>query len=254
MHVEADTAASALATTWEHLIAGVSGGWIRREAGLFAAVTGVAVPTLNGVWAESVDPDERLVGDLLDQVAATGLPYCLELRPEGSEHAARHAIDRGLVPGEKIPLMVLENADRLEAAQQVEGLAIRQLAPEEAALHATIAARGFEAPEEPFVQLMTPEALSRPGVRCYVGETDDNVVTTGFGVTLGPFVGIFNIATPSEWRGRGFGAAVTARAAADGLEAGARWSYLQSSKAGYEVYVRLGYATLEVWDCWVTVS
>ena len=146
--------------------------------------------------------------------------------------------------------MVLTENSRLNDAQEVRNLQIRQLAPEEALLHARIAARGFEAPEEPFVQLMTPAVLRQPGVRCYVGEIDGNPVTTGLGVTLGTSVGIFDIATPPEHRGKGLAAAVTARAVTDGLNNGARWSYLQSSSAGYEIYRRLGFLTLERWDCW----
>ena len=94
--------------------------------------------------------------------------------------------------------------------------------------------------------------IARPGLRCYVGESDGEVVTTGLGATRGSSVGIFNIATPPEHRGRGFGAAITARAVSDGFADGARWSYLQSSLAGYDIYTRLGFATVERWDCWVT--
>jgi hypothetical protein len=50
---------------------------------------------------------------------------------------------------------------------------------------------------------------------------------------------------PPEHRGRRFGAAVTLRAVADGLIGRAQWSFLQSSTAGYGVYSRLGYSTVE---------
>lgn len=133
-------------------------------------------------------------------------------------------------------------------------LRVRQLEPEEASLHALVAAGGFEAPEEPFLQLMTADVLRRPGVRCYLGEVDEVPVTTGLGVTVGESVGIFNTATPPQYRGHGFGAAVTARAVADGLHSGARWSFLQSSPAGYGVYTRLGYSTAELWDLWAGTS
>ena len=148
--------------------------------------------------------------------------------------------------------MLLEDGSRLEAAQQVVGLAIRQLSADEAGLHAAVAARGFEAPEELFTQLMTSSVLGRPGLRCYVGEFDGEPVTTGLGAALGPSVGVFNIATPVEHRGHGFGAAITARAVSDGFADGAKWSFLESSVAGYNVYTRLGFATVERWDCWVT--
>jgi predicted GNAT family acetyltransferase len=76
------------------------------------------------------------------------------------------------------------------------------------------------------------------------------VVTTGLGVTIDTSVGIFNIATPPEFRRRGYGAAVTARAITDGLEAGATWAWLQSSAIGLRVYEALGFRTSEEWTCW----
>jgi hypothetical protein len=92
--------------------------------------------------------------------------------------------------------MVMEDSAMLGRAQRVAGLEIRQLRPEEAQLHASVAAAGFEAPARPFLQLITPEVLRLPGVRCYLGEASGHPVTTGIGVTLGAFVGIFNFAAP----------------------------------------------------------
>jgi hypothetical protein len=250
MVADSDNAASALASAWEHLVAAIPVGWTRRESGVIAAVTGVPLATLNGVWPERLKLDEVAVSALLDEIANSGLPYCVQLRPDNNRRLASMADRRGMNREDQVPLMVLTDDSRLNDAQQVKNLQIRQVAPEEALLHARIAARGFEAPEEPFLQLMTPAVLRQPGVRCYVGEIDRNPVTTGLGVTLGTSVGIFNIATPPGYRGKGFGAAVTARAVTDGLNNGARWSYLQSSSAGYEIYKRLGFLTLERWDCW----
>jgi hypothetical protein len=153
---------------------------------------------------------------------------------------------------EDVPLMVMGDPAVLERALHVDGLEIRQLHPEEAQLHAGVAAAGFEVPEEPFRPLVTPEVLRLPGVRCYLGEVSGRPVTTGIGITLAAFVGIFNIATPPADRRRGYGAAVTARAVTDGLAAGARWSWLQSSVAGYPVYERLGFRTVESWQSWLS--
>jgi ribosomal protein S18 acetylase RimI-like enzyme len=159
-----------------------------------------------------------------------------------------------MVRSAPVPLMVLDDPEALRAAQQVPGLRLRQLAPEEAPIHARVGAAGFEAPEELVVALMTPTVLRLPGTRCYLGEADAGLVTTGLGLTIGDSVAILNIATPPEHRGRGYGAAVTARAVSDGLNDGAQWSFLQSSAAGYGVYGRLGFVTVELWDCWFSVG
>jgi ribosomal protein S18 acetylase RimI-like enzyme len=115
-----------------------------------------------------------------------------------------------------------------------------------------VAAAGFEVPVEVFLKLTSPALLATPGVRCYVGEAGGQPVTTGLAVRLGSYVAIFNIGTPPEYRRRGYGAAVTARAVADGMATGARWAWLQASASGYKVYERLGFQKVETWPCWVS--
>jgi len=215
-------------------------------------VTGVPVPPLNWVLAHRVDADAQDVEELLHEVAATGLPHCLQFRPGATDHLAALAVRRRMVWEEDIPLMALEDTGHLEAAQAVHGLTIRELAPTEAELHSRVAASGFEAPVEMFLQLMTPAVLAMPGATCYLGEVDGQAVTTGFSIRLGSYVAIFNIATPPDQRRRGYGAAVTARAVADGMAAGAKWSWLQASAAGYPTYKRLGYHNVESWPCWIS--
>lgn len=248
--VDAAVAARAFVESWLHLASSNPGGWIRAKGAGLAGVTGVAVASLNGVWVQTNDADLEDISDLLDEVAATGLPHCLQLRPGAVGRLSELAAKRGMTFSEDIPLMALESAGQLDAAQAVSGLVIRELSPDEAPLHARVAAAGFEVPSEVLLRLMTSEVLAAPGVRCYVGEAGGQPVTTGLGVTLGSSVGIFNIATPPEHRRRGYGAAVTARAVADGFAAGARWSALQSSTDGFTVYERLGFRTLEAWSCW----
>lgn len=252
MAIDADTAASALAKTWQHLLAAVPGGWGVHDGGAVAVVTGVPMPALNGVWVDRVNLEPPLVAALLDRVADTGLPHCLQARPGAGPVVAELAVVRGMHRDEDAPLMVMEDPAMLGRAQRVAGLEVRQLRPEEARLHAGVAAAGFEAPAAQFRQLITPGVLRLPGVRCYLGEASGHPVTTGIGVTLGAFVGIFNVATPPADRRHGYGAAVTARAVSDGLAAGATWSWLQSSASGYRVYERLGFRAVESWQCWLS--
>ena len=110
-------------------------------------------------------------------------------------------------------------------------------------MHAQVAAAAFGGPEEMF--LPNPDLMWLDGLRCYAGEADGRPVTTALSVTTGEFSGIFNVATEPAYQGHGFGAAVTARALADGVIAGAAWSWLHSTKEGYLVYRSLGFRTLE---------
>ncbi|HSZ40661.1 MAG TPA: GNAT family N-acetyltransferase [Trebonia sp.] len=258
MTIDADTAAAAMTQTWEHLLrADPDRGWSVRQDGVFAMVVGVNMPVLNGVWSVRADPDPGILERLLDRVAGSGLAHCLQLRPGVSPALAGLAAARGMSEGPE-PLMVLADPARLDAAKRAAaqgavGLEIRQLDPDEAAAHVAVAATGFGAPEELFAEVMTPALLGAPGVRCYVGEAGGRPVTTGIGLTLGPFTGVFNVATVPAGRRRGYGAALTARAVSDGLAAGASWSWLQASPDGYGVYERLGFRTVETWRVWVRV-
>ena len=247
---KANMASAALARTWQHLARALPGAWEARDGGAVAWVTGVGVPAFNGVWTERADADPGAVAGLLDRVRATGLPHCLQLRPGASPALAGLAAARAMSLDEEIPLMVMEDPAGVTGARRLAGLVLRELSPEQVGLHTRVAAAGFEAPEEPFVQLMTADVLRLPGVRCYLGETGGQAVTTGLGVTLGDFTGVFNIATPPADRRRGYGAALTARVVADGLAAGAKWAWLQSSPSGYATYTRLGFETVETWKCW----
>jgi hypothetical protein len=255
MPITPDVPAAALLQTWQHLLAGIPDGWTQTGPGALAAVSGVALPTLNGVWVDSLDIDTVVVDNLLDRVAATGLPHCLQVRPVGDDQVNDLTTARGMTRDARaIPLMTLEDFGQLGVAQEAGEMVIRELEPVDAHLHARLAAVGFEAPVEAFLQLMTPSVLAVPGVRCYLGEVGNQPVTTGLGVTLGTFVGIFNIATPAAHRRRGYGAAVTARAVSDGLAAGATWAWLQSSEPGYPIYKRLGFRTAEAWSCWLSTT
>jgi len=228
-------------------------GWTVREGGAVAAVTGVPVAMLNGVSAERADADPATVARLLDQVAETGLPHSLQLRPGASPALAGLAQARGMIQDRDSPLMVLPDPARRGPAQHLDRLKIRELSPGETEPHVVVAAAGFEAPEEIIRQLITP-LRNDPGIRFYVGEADGRPVTTGMGVTIGNFVGVFNITTVPGDRGHGYGAAITARVVSGGYAAGASWSWLQSSPAGYHVYERLGYRTIESWQVWVSES
>lgn len=249
--VEGDQAARALTEALEHFVAALPDGWASREAGAVAVVTMAPAPTLNGVWVDGGDASPECVASTLDRVAATSVPYCLQIRPGCGPPLSELAARRGMTGAEELPLMVLEDASLIED-DVPEELSIRVLAPDDARHHATVAAAGFEVPEELFLRLITPDVLRADGVRCYLGEVDGEPVTTGIGAHLGESVGVFNIATAPAHRRHGYGAAVTARAVRDAASADARWAWLQSSPAGYPVYERLGFRTVESWQCWVS--
>ena len=257
MRPDADELAGASIRAWELLVRALPGAWACRAGGVLGVMTGVALAGFNGVRGEARAVDVSAVGRLLGAVRDAGVPYCLQLRagwPSGIDDIARaHGLVR--VAGE--PLMVLGDGSRLETGSRlgdflhVDGLSVRRLEPEEAGLHARVAAGGqVVGREAPYRAVSSPGVLATAGIRCYVGEVHGAPVTTAMSVTTGDYVGIFSVATLPEHRRRGYGAAVTARAVGDAFEAGAQWAWLSASDAGYHVYESIGFVTIERLDFW----
>jgi GNAT superfamily N-acetyltransferase len=193
------------------------------------------------------------VASLLDQVSATGLLHCLQVRPGATEELARLAEKRGLILDEGLPLMVIDNSIEISSDPCVDGLDIRPIQPSERDLLAQVAAGGFESPAEAFHDLVA-KAFQLDGMRGYLGYFDGKAVGTAMGLTVADFVAVFTVSTRRAWRGRGIGAALTARAVLDGYTSGSTWSWLQSSSMGHNLYRSLGFVDLEEWTCWVAGS
>jgi ribosomal protein S18 acetylase RimI-like enzyme len=246
--------ANCLVDCFAGFLGGNEGCWVRREGGLLAIVSGIPLAMCNGIWAQDEFPSVEIFRELLDHVISSGLAFSVQLRPGADPEILALVAARGLVQGKPIPLMVLNDPSALVSAQDQSELVLRALDHDEIDTHITLVADTFGIPHDIASQFMTEEFCQRPEVTCYVGELDSVVVTTGLGMVTGNSVGIFNIATPPEYRGRGYGAAVTARAAADGFAQGADVAWLQASPMGFPVYERLGFVTPEYWDSWLSAS
>lgn len=225
------------------------GQWLRMVPGAFGMVTGVQLPTLNGLWLHGeADPAE--LSRLLSDVADAGFPYCVQAVPECVECGMAIAGSRRLERGPDIPLMTCATPPPEIVAR---GLVIRELTPDVFDLRSNIAAAAFEVPAS-VMQQATSVISQLPGYRMFLGEVDGVAVTTAVAITSGESVGVFDVATPAEHRGHGYGAAITAHAIRVGFDAGARWAWLQSSPEGFGVYERLGFRTVERWALWVGLS
>jgi N-acetylglutamate synthase len=244
MIADGDRLHSALCAAWERLCSTVEdASFERRDSYIWTVFPSVPVPQFNGVWPLD-DASAPALEGALGEVADLGLPYSVQVRAGRTPAVEREAERLGLVVETEMPGMLVE-ADGLhdEDAADVE-LMCAQTA-DSLAQALALAAESFGAPPELFAPLYAPEIAQVEGLAIYVGRVEDVAVTTGVGFTLSDAVGVFTIATPAAHRGRGYGAAVTARAARDGFAAGGRFAYLQSSALGYSVYRRLGFRDAE---------
>ena len=69
-------------------------------------------------------------------------------------------------------------------------------------------------------------------------------VVSGLGWRSGRTIGVYSIATVESARRRGYGAAMTARVVADGVDAGCDVAALQASEMGRPIYERQGFRTV----------
>jgi Acetyltransferase (GNAT) domain len=100
------------------------------------------------------------------------------------------------------------------------------------------------------LDLPTPIRPSSPEMTCYVGFVGGNPVATAVLYTHRRLAGIYAVATVNQARRRGYGRALTQRAAEDGFHAGCPLSFLQASEMGRPVYLAMGYRWQFDRVCW----
>lgn len=249
-----EATAAAVVDLFRRLGIRVPGGWVREQPGVLAVVSGVPFPTMNGVWVHGAEASPAHVADLLREVAARAVPYCLQARP-GCAEAARVAVaEHALEAQQSVPLMAVEDLSALTGDPVAGELEVREATAAERDTHVEVAAAGFECPVPLYEQMMRATDVI-PDQKCWLGFVDEVAVTTALTIpTADGSVGVFNVATPPQRRGHGYGAAITAAATRAALAEGARWVWLQSSPPGLGVYRRVGFRVLEEWPFWTSAD
>lgn len=248
-HELADDAAVALCEAFRDLFADSPLARLEQRDGLLLMWSGVPAPPFNGVMAHTSAPGTDTVLRAVDEFAGGELPWNVQLRPGYPAELDDALADRGLVVTGEIPLMVLTDASRLPATGD---LALRK-----AVNYADVTSllelleAGFGMPPELSRTFFPVAGLIAGTASSWLLATDDGDVSTACGFLQDGAVGIFNVATPEQHRRRGYGAVATAHAVRAGLDAGARWSYLQASPMGFPVYERMGFVTVERWRQWM---
>jgi ribosomal protein S18 acetylase RimI-like enzyme len=210
---------------------------------------GIPIPPLNTVIGARFAPqiaDGRIEG-VLGWFAERKMPVVWWVGPDDEPRdLGRRLIEHGLVRDdeERIPGMVAQLEDLLVETPPA-GVIVERVIDEPTFRSAcAIVAEGFGAPPE------FGEALAKMAIigfaddvppRTYLARLDGRPVATALGVRAGEVLGIFNVATLPDARGRGLGRAVTVAAMHDGVAEGCRVGVLQSSEMGHRVYERLGF-------------
>jgi ribosomal protein S18 acetylase RimI-like enzyme len=217
----------------------------RREGYDFLLFPAVPIPQFNGIWPLD-DTAVPTLATALEEIEQLGLPASVQVRRGRTPRVEEEAKRLGLTAEEPIPGMVVR-ADEL-AAPEVDDLEVVRVETADGLAQAlAVAATGFGAPPDLFAPIYMLEVAALDGIAYYLGRVDGRDVSTSTGYTLGDTVGIFNVATPPEHRGRGYGAALTAQAALAGFANGVELAWLGSSAMGLSVYRRLGFREVETY-------
>ncbi len=225
------------------------GGSYHERDGVARARTMLPAAPFNGVWGVTTDVDPAEVLDAVDEFAAGDLPWNLQLRPGYPSALDDELGRRGLTVTAEIPFMVLPDPEPLAAVVAASAASFRRVETF-ADLDSTMSLleRGFGMPST-LLREMFPMRLLFMASTWIAADGED--VATGLGLISDGWCAVFNVATPDEHRGRGFGSAVTAQTVEAARADGARGAHLQSSPMGLRVYEKLGFVTVERWRQWM---
>lgn len=220
--------------------------------------TGLPTPEFNPVFGLGRPESLDRVAERIDHLyRRTRTPWRLVTTAESRDDYAPLIRDMGLTLERTLPGMLLEPYP-VAAPAVPPGLTIREVGDVDGIREFfRTGAVAFGSPPDAFdsvVEGFASEAKAqRSPARLYVGRAEGKPAATAIRFTNHQVAGIFFVGTLPEFRRRGFGEAITWRAAMDGRREGCIASYLQASEMGRPVYERMGYRVVADYQDWVMV-
>lgn len=237
-----------LAEAWKALVGISPAGAAAGDDDLLCLTTGSDEAFFNPVFPRreiaDVEPAIRRIRELY---AEWEVPFLGWVRDGTNARLLAAARDDGMAVEPGPPLMVMDPI--VAAPPPPEGVVLRRVTSGTDVDQAcTVAAQGFAMPEDRMGLFVNERVLGLDGVALFVAETDEGIVSTALLAVTGATAGIYTVATPERFRGRGYGAAVTWAAVAEGARRGCRLSILQASPQGHPVYERMGFVDAGRYD------
>jgi len=226
-----------------------SGADVSHTDGVVTILTGLPFDWFNQVLVENEEatPDSLLAG--VSRARERGSPFVVRLRKGIDDRFVATLARAGLEPGGEetlTPGMVAFPVARGPIARYAAPeLEIRRVADATGIdVHRDVVTAGFGSDRAVALGTACPDILDRPECVVYVGFSEGRPVVSGLGWQSGRTIGVYSIATVQSARRRGYGAAMTARVVADGVDAGCDVAALQASEMGLPIYERLGFRTV----------
>jgi ribosomal protein S18 acetylase RimI-like enzyme len=246
---EADRLHEGLRRSFADFFGGIADARLEERAGYRLVVCpSMPFPLLNGIWVDG--PDEstaaRDIETAIVEVETEASPCWIVLRIGRTPTVERVVRELGFTSDETLPGMVARRDDlRLSPGPKLEVTRVRDR--DQLDVAAAVAASGFEAPSGALAPLYSPNIAAIPGVSIYLAEAEGRPVSTATAWLGDGGIGIFNVATPPEFRGRGYGRAITAKAVQAGFDDGADLAWLQASPLGEPVYRAMGFREVDTY-------
>ncbi|MEU1540215.1 GNAT family N-acetyltransferase [Actinacidiphila glaucinigra] len=248
----ADAAAHAFGSAMEKLVGVVPGATGRRgPQGTLLALTRSHIPALNVVMSTAREPDAGECADLAavaaEEAGRHGFPWSIRLRGGPDDAIVRKAGEYGLTGKSEQPFMVMPLTGGSVLPPEGGRVRVRALSGAEYNEFAEVLAAGFGAPPVIISSLYTPAVLEAQGITAYVAEADGVAVAAGLGVVVEGHVGVINVATTPQHRGRGHARVVVEKILMDGRASGAHTAYLHATDEAVGLFESLGFHTVETW-------
>jgi GNAT superfamily N-acetyltransferase len=237
------------------------GAETRCMAGIQVLSLGVRFQMFNAAFLAGAVEDEadfeRRISSAQVHFGARGLAWsfwlCDGLLPAAVSRRAQRLFDgHGLRVASQMPGMI---AARLAPpARSLPAAEIRPVENRGASLDhfREIGAQCFRVPREWFEEVFDARTTARDPFRAWVGYTDGKPVVTAATVTAGDSIGIYNIATLPDFRGRGYAEWIVREAIAREAQGLNSPIVLQSTEVGLALYARMGFRTVTRFRVWVS--
>lgn len=220
-----------------------------EDSDLIQVVTDMPFALLNGIFRACLAPErvDAIIEATIARVASRRVPALWWTGPATQPaDLGRHLGDHGFVhsgdvPGMAVDLLTLDRDHPRPADVTIERVEDREMLRTWAQVGWV--GTGFpETSHDEFAELELSIGIQPKRSRLrYLGFKNGKPVATSAMVLHAGVAGVFAVATLTEFRRQGMGAAVTLAPLLDALEMGYRVGTLQASEMGFPVYRRLGF-------------
>ena len=218
-----------------------AGFQLGRTDSMTLTASGLPVAFFNGGFAhaESADP-QACIDDAIAFFARADVPFLLWLRDGAYDDLIAAGRAAGLQHVGGPPSMALASIGEIKPAPAELDLRFAATSGD-LRDHLAVLAAGFGMPNDVLQRVMVEGLLDDPDMAIVIGTVDGVPVTTALLAGSGETAGVYNVATLTEQRGKGYGEAATWAVIGEGARRGCTHSILQSSDSGHPVYERMGF-------------